>query len=107
MYCRVATTQFNSSDLNDESLDKATQVWLQKGVPLLKSQKGFRSLEIMGNRQTGKALVITTWDSKEDSDAAASQPERSEFNQHVAAALGITIPPPTVEEYQITIHEHA
>jgi heme-degrading monooxygenase HmoA len=42
--------------------DESVKAWTQQTLPLVKKQKGFAGVSLMGNRKTGDALSVTYWE---------------------------------------------
>ena len=64
MYARLTTIQFKI-----DRLDDAVKVCRTSIVPAAQSQKGFLKLTMFIDRETGKAIFYTLWESKEDAIA--------------------------------------
>jgi heme-degrading monooxygenase HmoA len=45
--------------------DEAVRTWTQQTLPLIKKQKGFAGVSLMGNRKTGDALSVTYWETEQ------------------------------------------
>ena len=91
MYARVTNTQ-----VSVDKIDEAVSIWKDKLVPRLEQAKGFKGVYVMGDRETGKGLSITLWETKEDADATlAMQP------QSLALFEGLLSGTPSVDTYEI------
>jgi 4-oxalocrotonate tautomerase len=76
MFARVITMQLRS-----DKLDEATKFYKENIVPAVKSQKGFNSNYLLIDRETGKAVSVAFWNSKEDiidDEESGRQKERIE-----------------------------
>lgn len=76
MFARVITMQLRS-----DKLDEATKFYKEDIVPAVKYQKGFNSNYLLIDRETGKAVSVAFWDSKEDiidDEESGRQKERIE-----------------------------
>ena len=60
MFARVITMQLKS-----DKLDEAAKLYKEL-IPGLKAQKGFNSNYLLIDRETGKAVSVAFWDSKQD-----------------------------------------
>jgi len=60
MFARVITMQ-----LKGDKLDEAAKYYKEL-IPSVKSQKGFNSNYLLIDRETGKAISVAFWESKED-----------------------------------------
>jgi len=93
MYARV----FNSN-LVPGKADEAVAVWRDKVAPVAKQSKGFKGAYLVGNRETGKGITITLWETMEDADAMnASLPQSLAFFE------GLFAEPPTLETYEVLL----
>ncbi|MHA2314485.1 MAG: antibiotic biosynthesis monooxygenase family protein [Candidatus Hermodarchaeia archaeon] len=61
MFARVITMQLKS-----DKLDDAAKFYKENIVPAVKYQKGFNSNYLLIDRETGKAISVALWNSKED-----------------------------------------
>ena len=64
MYARLTTMQFKI-----DRLDDAIKVCRTSIVPAARSQKGFLKLTMFLDRESGKAIFCTLWETKEDAIA--------------------------------------
>jgi quinol monooxygenase YgiN len=75
MFARISLVRFDP-----ERMEEAQQRWLTVSVPAAKARKGcrnmrgFRSLE-----EPGLMIIVSEWDSQEDSDAYLYSPEHEEM----------------------------
>jgi heme-degrading monooxygenase HmoA len=68
-------------------LDAMASFTLDNVLPVLKTQKGFRSAHMLVNRQSGRTLAVTAWDSAAERDAGyASRAPLREQLREVAGA---------------------
>jgi heme-degrading monooxygenase HmoA len=71
MYARVFTTHLKAG-----KGDETVALWRDKVAPIAKKSKGFKGAYLIGDKETGKGLTITMWETKEDADAMdASLPQ--------------------------------
>ena len=93
--------RYNSVDGEPAKLDAGVAFVRDHVVPVMRTQPGFVALTMGINRDTGRAYVLTAWDteaSREASDAAIRDVRRQS-----TAALGSTRV--QVEEYTIALAE--
>ncbi len=64
MFARVTAV-----DVKLEKREEAKKIYIDNVLPVVKAQKGYKSIILMGNPRTGKSMAITMWDSEEDSIA--------------------------------------
>ena len=61
MFGRVTEFQVKT-----EKIDKATELYRNSVVPVSKRQKGYIGTYVMVNRQSGKGISLTCWESEGD-----------------------------------------
>ena len=61
MFARLISTL-----IPNEKLDELIRVWRDLDTPEMKSIKGYREAYLLTNRETGKAISMTLWDSEND-----------------------------------------
>jgi heme-degrading monooxygenase HmoA len=96
VHARVSILE-GSPDLIDESLRQAREVVL----PRAKHIDGFKGLIALGDRQSGKTLGITFWESEEA--MRASEEEANRVRSESAEASGEQIA--GVERYEVGLFE--
>ncbi len=64
MFARVTTVY-----IRPELIDKAIKIFEGSIVPAAKKQKGFRSIQWMLHRESGKTMAISVWESEQDAKA--------------------------------------
>ncbi len=96
VWVRVTTAQADPAKVSD-----GISAVKSKGVPLAKKQPGARAFIQFVNRQSGKSLVATIWDTEKDlqNSEAASAALRQELSKQVGA------PSPKVEVFEIVYTE--
>lgn len=96
MYARVTVVQ-GSADRIEQGIDA-----FKNGVmPAAKSVAGYRAAFLLVDRQTGKGIGITLWDSE---DARRRGGEAVDQARAAAIkAMGGSIPP--VEEYEVVVSD--
>jgi heme-degrading monooxygenase HmoA len=95
MYARVtfATAQ-------PDKVDAAIGVVRDSILPAAKKQKGFKGLFHLGNRDTGKGIVIVMWNTEADMMAAESS---GFYRQQVAKVAPLLAGPTTMEHYEVSV----
>jgi heme-degrading monooxygenase HmoA len=95
MYARVtfATAQ-------PDKFDAAIGVVRDSILPAAKKQKGFKGLFHLGNRDTGKGIVIVMWNTEADMIAAESS---GFYRQQVAKVAPLLAGPTTMEHYEVSV----
>jgi heme-degrading monooxygenase HmoA len=93
MYARVISSQLISGKTDD-----AVSVWGDKVAPAIKQAKGFKGAYLVGDRETGKGVTITLWETKEDADAM-----NAALPQTMALFDGLFVVQPSLETYEVLL----
>jgi heme-degrading monooxygenase HmoA len=96
VYARISTLE-GPPELMDEGLRQAREVVL----PGAKQIEGFKGMIALGDRQSGKTLGITFWESEEL--MRASEEAANQLREESAEAGGDTIA--GVERYEVGLFE--
>ena len=96
MHARVSIFE-GSPDQIDDSLRQARE----QVLPRAKEMDGFKGLIALGDRQSGKTLGITLWESEED--MRASEEAANRLREESAEAGGGTVA--GVERYEVGLFE--
>ena len=96
MYARVTTVQGQA-----DRLDAGIRTFQEQTVPLVQGQAGFESAYLLVDRQQGKALAISLWQSEQ----AMQQSEQAIAPQRTQAAQQMGASTPTVDRYEVIIAE--
>ena len=99
MYARIVTVQVQ--------LDKAEQaiaLFRDSVVPANRQQKGFIGIRLFVDRQTGKGVVVSRWQS--EADVLASEANGFFQEQNARVILFLTAPP-TREIFEIAVEGDA
>jgi heme-degrading monooxygenase HmoA len=95
MYARVTTFAIVPAKV-DEALDVAdTSVF-----PALQQQRGFKGMLKLFDRQTGKAVAVTLWETEADLKAGESD---GFYQQQIAKFASFVSAPPTRETFEATL----
>ncbi len=65
MYARVTTAQYQ----NAGAIDEGAQIYRDSILPSTQQLKGFKDVITLGDRSTGKAMVVTFWETEADAQA--------------------------------------
>jgi len=95
MYARVITTQ-----LQPGKADDATNLWREKIAPSLKQTKGFKGAYLFGDRNTGKGVTITLWETEADATAMDTS---GQYQQSIALFAQLLAAPPTREQFEVML----
>jgi heme-degrading monooxygenase HmoA len=99
MYARVSTIQ-SAADKIDEGIARLRETT----VPAVKQIEGCKGIFSLIDRQTGKGITVTLWESEEA--LRASEEEANRLRREAADELGATTEP-MVERYEVAIYEVA
>jgi heme-degrading monooxygenase HmoA len=98
MYARVTSAQ-----IDPKNIETFTKIYEDSVVPAAKKQKGFISIWLMINRETGDGLSISYWDTEEDVVAT----EKNLFYQEqVAKFIPYYVKHPIRDGYEVVIQEN-
>jgi heme-degrading monooxygenase HmoA len=64
MYARLY-----SARAKEGKMDEMIRVWSEEDIPLMGSVRGYRGACLLTDRESGRGISITLWDSEEDSEA--------------------------------------
>jgi heme-degrading monooxygenase HmoA len=96
MFARVSTYQGDPGRI-DEGLDNLRE----NIVPRAQQMDGFKGIYFLHDRESGKALSITLWESEEAMHASEEAANR--LREEAAEASGETIE--SVERYEVVVFE--
>jgi heme-degrading monooxygenase HmoA len=96
-FARVTLTQSKI-----ESYDEVVKLYAESVVPAAKSQKGYRGILLLSNRETGKGISITFWDSEEN---AIANEQSGYYQEQVAKFKDYFTAPPVKEGYEVTVKD--
>jgi heme-degrading monooxygenase HmoA len=84
-----------------ENVDVAIKEMQENVLPAARQLAGFKGIISLSNRETGKGLTITLWESQEA--LQASEEAANRLREQAVQAIGSG--PPTVDRYEVTIFE--
>ena len=95
MYARTVTVQIQPG-----KLDEAIRIFRDSVVPAAKQQKGFKSIVLLTDRNTGKGLAIATWETEADMKAN----EASGYLREQLTKFGsVFAAPPVQEHFEVSV----
>lgn len=95
MYARIITSQTQPG-----KTDEATRIWNESVVPILRQQKGFVGAYMVGDRATGKGVVMTLWEGEDDAQAIDTS---GVYQRSIALFAQVLAGPPTREQYEVLV----
>ena len=94
MHARVTTLQMDAS-----ALDRVTAQLESEDIPTFKDLDGFKGMTVLGDRQSGKAIAVTFWESE---DAMRESEEAVKGARQRAADTG-GAGEPQVERFEVLL----
>jgi heme-degrading monooxygenase HmoA len=95
MYARVITSQ-----LQPGKTDEAVRVWHESATPLLKQRPGFKGTYLLGDRNTGRGVTITLWESEAD---AIAMDTSGAYQQAIGLFAKFFVAPPAREQFEVLL----
>jgi heme-degrading monooxygenase HmoA len=95
MYARVTFAAAEPAKTDD-----VIKVIKDSILPAAKKQKGFKGLFHLGNRSSGKGMVIVMWNTEADMLAGESS---GFYREQVAKVLPLLSGQPTMEHYEVNV----
>ncbi len=95
MYARHVTTYVKM-----DKMDEALKIFEDSVIPEGKAQEGYVGIYLLTNKETGKIVSITLWNTQED---AIANEESGYYQRQVEKFNDVTTQPPIKEEYDVTI----
>ena len=96
-FARVTMTQSKI-----ESYDEMVKLYSESVVPAAKSQKGYLGILLLTNRETGKSISITIWESEED---AIANEKSGYYQEQVDKFKDYFTAPPVREGYEVSVKD--
>jgi heme-degrading monooxygenase HmoA len=100
VFARVSTLN-GPAGLSDDEVEEITLRTRENVLPRVREMAGFRGVLALLDRETGQALTITLWDSKEDMQA--SEEAANTTRAQAADIAGEQIS--GVDRYEVTFQE--
>ena len=95
MFARLTIVQIKS-----DKLDEAVKVYAESVAPAAKSQKGNVGAYLLVDREAGKGVSITVWDS--EADAIANE-QSGYYQEQVGKFKDMFAAPPVREGYEVVV----
>ena len=96
-FARVTITQGKI-----DKVDELIKLYAESVIPAAKSQKGYRGILLLTNRETGKSISISFWDSEED---AIANEKSGYYQEQVAKFKDLFTAQPIKEGYEVTVKD--
>lgn len=98
MYTRVSTLQGPA-----EEIDRGVETAEREILPAIRQLEGFKGLYFLADRESGKTVAITLWESAEA--IRASREAANRMREQAAEAESSTIQ--SVEEFEVLLEERS
>jgi len=95
MFARLTIVQMKT-----DKLDETIKIFEDSVVPAAKSQKGFQGAYLLTDRNTGKGISCTLWDSEEDADA---NEQSGYYQQQLDKLKDFLTAQPVREGYEVSV----
>jgi len=95
MYARHVTTYVKM-----DKMEEALKIFEDSVIPEGKAQEGYFGIYLLTNKESGKIVSITLWNSQED---ARANEESGYYRKQVEKFNDVVTQPPIKEGYDVTI----
>jgi heme-degrading monooxygenase HmoA len=95
MHARISTLQLDAAKIDD-----VVGQLEEREVPEWEQMDGFKGFTLMADRQSGKAVGVSFWES---ADAMSASEEKVKGSRERAAETGGASGEPTVERFEVVI----
>lgn len=95
MHARVMTYP-----IRGDNFDRVIQVVQQRILPAARRQPGFGALVLMSNREEGKIVTNTYWNTEADMHASE---EAGYLQEQISWLISLLQGPPTIEHYEVDV----
>jgi heme-degrading monooxygenase HmoA len=95
MFARLTIVQ-----AKPEKLDETTKIYEESVIPAAKSQKGYKGGYLLVDRETGKGVSISLWDSEED---AVANEKSGYYQEQVGKFKDFFTAAPVQEGYEVVV----
>ena len=95
MFARLTIVQ-----VKIDKLDETIKIYEDSVVSAAKSQKGFQGAYLLTDRNTGKGISCTLWDSEED---AVANEQSGYYQEQLGKFKDFFTAPPTQEGYEVSV----
>jgi heme-degrading monooxygenase HmoA len=95
VYARVANIRF-PPDMRDEVVRVGSGF-----TPILRSQRGFKGLQVLTNPGAGKGMIVSVWETEADAEASEATPSYVGQMIMMSSFLHESLAP---ETYEVSVH---
>jgi heme-degrading monooxygenase HmoA len=86
--------------MKKEKLDEAINLFRDSVVPATKSQKGYKDVCLLTDRNTGKSISIAFWDTEDD---AVANEQSGYYQEQLDKFKDLITAPPVREGYEVSV----
>ncbi len=83
-----------------QKIDEAAQLFKESVVPAFKSQKGFNAAYFISDRETGKNICVSIWESEDD---AVCNEKSQIYQDQLLKFMDLFVDPPYREGYEVIV----
>ena len=95
MFARLTIVQ-----VKIDKMDETIKIYEDSVVSAAKSQKGFQGAYLLTDRNTGKGISCTLWDSEED---AVANEQSGYYQEQIGKFKDVFTAPPAQEGYEVSV----
>ncbi len=95
MFARVTIVQ-----MKKDKVDEAINLFRESVVPAAKSQKGYKDIYLLTDRNTGKGISIAVWDTEEN---AVANEQSGYYQEQLSKFKDLFTAPPAREGYEVSV----
>jgi len=88
--------------VNIDKIDEVKKRYQESVIPAAKSQKGYRGMYFMVDRNTGKGVSMSLWNSEKD--AIANEKNRY-YQEQLVKFIDLLIEPVIREGYEVAVQD--
>jgi heme-degrading monooxygenase HmoA len=83
-----------------DKIDEAAKLFEESVVPTFQSQKGYQAVYFLSDRNTGKNICVSIWESEED---AISNEQSRIYQEQLVKFMDLFTEPPIREGYEVIV----
>jgi len=95
MFARVTIVQ-----MKKDKVDESINLFRESVVPAAKSQKGYKDIYLLTDRNTGKGISIAVWDTE---DNAVANEQSGYYQEQLSKFKDLFTAPPVREGYEVSV----
>lgn len=95
MHTRVVSVQ-----VKPDKMDEVVNIWRESVLPAAKQLQGFKGALLLTNRETGKGISLTLWETAADMKAVETS---GVFQQMLAKFTPLFTDQPVLEYYEVSL----